>query len=438
MNTQNAKQLIDFIDASPSAFHAVHNAASLLEKHGFKRLKREDDFALEKGGAYYTEYNGSALVAWRMSRTAGIENGFRIIASHSDSPGFKIKPRPEIAVQNHYVKLNTEVYGGPILSTWFDRPLSAAGRVVLKNKNNGESILGCESVLFDFEKPVLTIPNLAIHMNREINEGFAINKQKDTLPLLGILNDTCEADNFLLTLIAEKLDVPAERISDFDLYLYDTHKGCFTGAGGEFFSCGKIDNLGMMYPSVEALALAKPCDCIQVAVVFDNEEVGSASAQGAGSPFFHDTLNRIASAVCKDNTYECMQRSLAKSFMISADQAHALHPNYPEKNDVTNFPLINKGPVIKSAASMSYTSDAVSSAVFKEVCRRANVPCQIFVNRSDIKGGSTIGPISSAHVHIRSVDIGNPILAMHSVRELGGTQDQKYISKAFAEFYTCS
>lgn len=428
---KEAQELLDFIDKSPSMFHAVRNAAAILDDAGFMRLKRSDNFILEDGKAYYTEHNGSALIAWRMGRTAGIENGFRIIASHGDSPGFKIKPQPEITVHNHYVTLNTEVYGGPILSTWFDRPLSAAGRVILR----GGDLLNPEIRLIDFEKPLFTIPNLAIHMNRDVNEGFAINKQKDTLPLMAIATENRKNETFLTKLIADKLNIKTEAVADFDLYLYCTQKGCFTGTQNEFFSAGKIDNLGMVYPSVKALAQAKPADFIQVAVIFDNEEVGSASAQGAGSPFFADTLHRIAAAVCKDKTFERLQQALAHSFLISADQAHAFHPNYPEKNDVTNFPLINGGPVIKNAASMSYTSDAVSSAVFKELCRRADVPFQTFVNRSDIRGGSTIGPVSSAQVHIKSIDIGNPVLAMHSVRELAGTEDQGAIAKIFAEFF---
>ncbi|WP_428768687.1 M18 family aminopeptidase [Treponema sp. HNW] len=428
---KEARELLDFIDKSPSMFHAVHNAAVLLEEAGFTRLKRSDDFILEDGKGYYTEHNGSALIAWRMGRTGGLKNGFRIIASHGDSPGFKIKPQPEICIHNHYVTVNTEVYGAPILSTWFDRPLSAAGRVVLK----GGDLLNPDIRLIDFEKPLFTIANLAIHMNREVNEGVAINKQKDILPLLAVLNGDCKAENFLTELIADTLHVKAEDIADFDLYLYCTQKGCFTGAQDEFFSAGKIDNLGMAYPSIKALALAQPADFIQTAVIFDNEEVGSASAQGAGSPFFADTLHRIAAAVYKEGAFERLQQALSRSFLISADQAHAFHPNYPEKNDITNFPLINGGPVIKNAASMSYTSDAVSSSVFKELCRRASVPFQTFVNRSDIRGGSTIGPVSSAQVHIKSVDIGNPVLAMHSIRELAGTRDQEAIFKVFAELY---
>lgn len=239
----------------------------------------------------------------------------------------------------------------------------------------------------------------------------------------------------MINLIAEEAGVTVDKILDFDLYLYDRQPGCFIGANDEFFSVGRIDNLGMACASIDALGDALPSNFVQVAAIFDNEEVGSRTAQGAGSPFLHDTLQRIIVSTSKRNAFEELQKALAKSFLISADQAHALHPNYTEKNDITNFPLMNKGPAIKVAASMSYTTDGISAAIFRDICARAKVPCQNFVNRSDMAGGSTIGPISVSNLNIKSVDIGNPILGMHSVRELGGTEDQEYITKAFAEFY---
>ncbi len=431
MNKRYAENLMKFIDKSPSVYHVIKNFVKILEDHGFVRLEQKNAFNLKPDGKYFITNNGSAVIAWRMPKSGNTENGFRIIGSHSDSPTFRIKPRPEIKVNNHFLKLNTEVYGGVILSTWFDRPLSAAGRAVLKT----DTILCPETRLVNFDKALLTIPNLAIHMNRDINEGYQYNKQKDTLPLLSIVNETCETDGFLLKLIAETLNVSVEKILDFDLYLYDREPGCFVGLYDEFFSTGRIDNLGMAYPSIDALVNSGQSDFVQMAAVFDNEEVGSGTAQGAGSPFLQDCIQRIVVSSCKGNAFEEMQRSLARSFLISADEAHSLHPNYTEKNDITNFPVINKGPAIKLAASMSYTSDGVSSGIFKDLCARANVPCQYFVNRSDMRGGSTIGPISVSNLNIKSVDIGNPILAMHSVRELGGTEDQEFITKVFTEFY---
>lgn len=431
MNKQYAEALMKFIDKSPSVYHAIKNLGEFLEANGFNRLEQKDSFNLKEGGKYFITNNGSAVIAWQMPKTGGAENGFRIIGSHSDSPTFRIKPNPEIKVNNHFLKLNTEVYGGAILSTWFDRPLSAAGRAVLKTDN----LLKPEIRLIDFNKPILIIPNLAIHMNREVNEGYSYNKQKDTLPVLSIINEKFEEKGFLLNLIAENLNVKKEQILDFDLYLYDRQPGCFVGLNDEFFSIGRIDNLGMAYSSIDALARSRASTFVQMAAVFDNEEVGSGTAQGAGSPFLQDTIQRIVLSTCKGNAFEEMQKALAFSFLISADQAHGLHPNYTEKNDITNFPLMNKGPAIKLAASMSYTSDGISAGIFKDVCMRAKVPFQNFVNRSDMRGGSTIGPISVSNLNIKSVDIGNPILAMHSVRELGGTEDQEFITKAFEEFY---
>ncbi len=431
INRKKAEELMQFIDKSPSVYHVIHNAAEFLEQRGFIRLYQQDSFSLQPEGRYFMTNNGSAVIAWQMPKSGNSKNGFRIIGSHSDSPTFRIKPHPEITVQNHFLKLNTEVYGGAILSTWFDRPLSAAGRAVLRSG----TLLAPEVRLVNFDTALLIIPNLAIHMNREVNEGYAYNKQKDTLPVAAIVNETFEKNGFLTGLIAKELGVKPHDILDFDLYLYDRQPGCFTGLNGEFFSVGRIDNLGMAYPSLDALAASAPADFVQVAAVFDNEEVGSATAQGAGSPFLQDTLQRIVLSVCTGNAFEEMQKTLAGSFLISADQAHGLHPNYPEKNDITNFPLVNKGPAIKVAASMSYTSDGISAGIFKDLCMRAGVPFQNFVNRSDMRGGSTIGPISVSNLNIKSVDIGNPILAMHSIRELGGTADQEYITRVFAEFY---
>ncbi len=428
---KKAEALMKFIDKSPSVYHAIKNAGEFLEAKGFVHLKREDSFELKPQGRYFVTNNGSALIAWQMPKSGNAENGFRIVGSHSDSPTFRIKPNPEIKVNNHYLKLNTEGYGGVILSTWFDRPLSAAGRVIVKT----DDLLKPEVKLINFDKNLLTIPSLAIHMNREINDGYKFNKQKDTLPLIALINEKLEERGFLMNLIAEEAGVTVDKILDFDLYLYDRQPGCFIGANDEFFSVGRIDNLGMACASIDALGDALPANFVQVAAIFDNEEVGSRTAQGAGSPFLHDTLQRIIVSTSKGNAFEELQKALAKSFLISADQAHALHPNYTEKNDITNFPLMNKGPAIKVAASMSYTTDGISAAIFRDICARAKVPCQNFVNRSDMAGGSTIGPISVSNLNIKSVDIGNPILGMHSVRELGGTDDQEYITKAFAEFY---
>ena len=435
MKNDATQSLMKFVDASPSMYHAIANLAKMLRDCGFEEVKLQDEFSLKKGGSYFTTNNGSAIIAWKVGTS--IKNGFRIIGSHSDSPTFKIKPSPEICVKRHFIKLNTECYGGAIVSTWFDRPLSVAGRLTLK----GKDVLHPEVRLVNIDKNLLIIPNLAIHMNREINDGYAFNKQKDTLPLFAIATgEEVENKQNFISLLAEEMKVKKDDILAYDLYLYDREAGAFVGKHDEFFSLPKIDNLGMAYPSIRALIASKNEEFTQVSCVFDNEEIGSSTAAGAGSPFLSDTLKRIVIAASdieglKTNPFEMFQEVIASSFLISADQAHGLHPNYEEKNDITNFPLMNCGPVVKMSASMSYMSDAVSAGIFKDLCKSAGVPCQTFVNRSDMRGGSTIGPITMGNLNIRCVDIGNPILAMHSVRELGGTLDQEYIEKVFAQFY---
>ena len=433
MQKKYARELMQFINKSPSVYHVIDNACRKLEEAGFTRLNLSDPFNLQPAGKYFVTANGSALIAWQMSKERQAR-GFKLIGSHSDSPCLRIKPNPALTVREHYLKLNTEVYGGPILSTWFDRPLSAAGRAVIHT----DDPLAPKEMLFSFKGEPLIIPNLAIHMNREVNEGYKIERQKDLLPLFGLSGKKFHEDGYLERLITKQLGVSADALLDFDLYLYDTQPGCFCGLSDEFFSTGKIDNLGMAYASLDALITQDtPLDFVKAACIFDNEEVGSGTMQGAGSPFFADTLKRITIAQCDagQQWFELFQQQLSRSFLISADQAHGLHPNYPEKNDITNFPLVNGGPVVKIAASMSYASDGVSAGIFRDLCKRAEVPCQSFVNRSDIKGGSTIGPITAKNLCIKTVDIGNPILAMHSIRELGGTADQAYITQVFNQYY---
>ncbi len=434
MDTKKALELIDFIHKSPSVYHVIDTVRQLLTNAGFTEVKPSDSFSIMKpSGAYFTVNNGSCLLAWRM-QSSKIPQGFRIIGTHSDSPCLRIKPNPEISVRDHFLQLNTEVYGGPILSTWFDRPLSLAGRVVLKS----DQLFEPKVRLVSFEEPILILPNLAIHMNREVNEGYKIDRQKDLLPVISILEKTGQKEHFLVSLLAKKLNVPVDSILDFDLYTYDVQKGTLCGLNNEFFSVGKIDNLGMAYASIDALISEKePSEYIRAACIFDNEEVGSSTKQGAASPFLSDSLKRMFFSQISDypQKFDMFQQVLARSFCISADQAHGFHPNYPEKNDITNFPLINQGPVIKVAASMSYASDGISSGVFKALCKKAGVPCQEFVNRSDIKGGSTIGPITVRNLNIKSIDIGNALWSMHSVRELGGTADQNYITRVFRQYY---
>jgi aspartyl aminopeptidase len=429
MEKQIAQELIDFIYESPTAFHAVYKVKEILINEGFQELKEEDRWGLKKQGKYFVTKNDSALIAFKVGNGKIAESGFKIIGAHTDSPTFRVKPNPEIEAEDNYVKLNTEVYGGPILNTWFDRPLSIAGRVTIRTNNP----LFPETRLVNINRPILVIPNLAIHMNRDVNDGVKLNRQKDTLPLLSMVNDKLEKGKYLINLIAEELKVESENILDFDLFLYEFEKGCIMGLNEEFISSSRLDDLAMVHAGIKALIGTEAAMATNVMACFDNEEVGSSTKQGADSELLAHILERIVLSLGGDREYYF--RALAKSFLISADLAHAVHPNYGEKHDPVLKPVVNGGPVIKIAASQSYTSDSNSSAVYEEICKKAGVPVQKFVNRSDSRGGSTIGPISSTHLHIRSVDMGTPILSMHSVRELGGVKDHYYCIKSFEEFY---
>lgn len=424
-----AQDLIDYIYDSPTAFHAVAKAKEDLCKAGFIEVKEEEKWNLEKGGKYFVTKNDSALTAFLVGTGEIEEKGFKIIGAHTDSPSFRIKPAPEMVVDNTYIRLNTEVYGGPILNTWMDRPLGVAGRVTLRSEN----ILYPETRLVNINKPIMIIPNVAIHMNRDVNTGIELNKQKDTLPLLSMVSEELEKNNYLMSAIAKELSVELTQIIDFDLFLYEYEKGSIIGLNNEFISSSRLDDLAMVHAGIRALAKAPAAKATNVMVCFDNEEVGSSTKQGADSNMLVDILERITISLGKNR--EDFLRAIAKSFIISADNAHAVHPNSPEKHDPTNKPYMNKGPVIKINANQSYTTDSNSDAVYELVCEKAGVPVQKFVNRSDVRGGSTIGPISSTHLNIRSVDMGNPTLAMHSIRELGGVLDHTYVTKSFEEFY---
>ena len=426
---QFAKNLIDFIYESPTAFHAIETSEELLKVNGFKKLEATEKWNIEKGGKYYTTKNSSAIVAFTVNTDDLTKDGFRMIGSHSDSPSFRVKPNPEMEVEKTYLKLNTECYGGPILNTWLDRPLAIAGRVILK----GDNILKPVETLVNINRPVCIIPNLAIHMNRSINEGVALNKQKDMLPFVGLLNETLEKDNFLLNTVANELGRKSEEILDFDLFLYEYEKGSLIGVNEELISSGRLDNLAMAHASLHALINAEAKSGVNMTVVFDNEEVGSSTKQGADSNMLINILERIS--LCLGQDREDFLRSLYSSFMISADLAHAVHPNVTEKHDPTNRPIMGRGPVLKINANQAYTSDSYSISLYKTICKEAGVNYQEFVNRSDERGGSTIGPISSTHIHIPSVDVGSPILAMHSIRELGCVEDHMDIYKTFKKFY---
>ena len=424
-----AENMLDFIYESPTQFNAVEVSAETLEKNGFEKLNPKENWKLEVGKKYYTTKNSSALVAFKVNSDEIEKEGFRIIGSHTDSPGFRIKPNAEMESCGAYLKLNTEGYGGMILSTWLDRPLAMAGRVFLRGENPFKPV----EKIVNINKPVCIIPNLAIHMNRSINDGYKYNKQTDMLPLVGLINKQLEKDNYMVKLLASELDVEVEEIIDFDIFLYEYEKGCFTGANEEFISTGRLDNLSMYYSSVEALLDSNSKSGISIAVGFDNEEVGSSTKQGADSNMLLNILERICISLGKDR--QQFFEAIENSFIISSDLAHAVHPNVNGMADPTNRPVMGKGPVIKVHAGQAYTSDGYSISVYKEICRECGVEYQEFVNKSDQRGGSTIGPISSTHIDIPSVDIGAPILSMHSIRELGCSEDFYNTYKTFVKFY---
>ncbi|MCI8931829.1 MAG: M18 family aminopeptidase [Lachnospiraceae bacterium] len=416
------EKMLDFIDRSPSCYHAVENIEKELEAAGFVRLAENRKWELAYGGKYYVSRNGSSVIAFAIPQ--GEMKGFHMIASHSDSPCFKIKENPEMTVEGHYVKLNVEKYGGMILSTWLDRPLSVAGRVVTAGKEAGIA----ESTVA-VNRDLLIIPNVAIHMNREMNKGVEYNVQTDMLPLYAMEKE----GNTLQELIAREAGIDAEEILGSDLFLYNREKGRVFGADGEFICAPRLDDLECVYASLQAMLHGRPKNYVNFMIVFDNEEVGSTTKQGAASTFLRDTQKRICEALgMAEGDY---YRLLAGSFMISADNAHGVHPNHPEKADPTNRPYLNGGIVIKYHGSQKYTTDGVSTAIMKSICRRAGVPWQTYANRSDIAGGSTLGNLSAAQVPVDSVDIGLPQLAMHSAYETAGVKDVEYMIRAMECFY---
>lgn len=432
------KRLLSFLDASPVNFLAVKNIADTLAANGFRRIDPALPLGeVKSGDRFFVTKNDSSIYAFRIGNKPIADAGFHMICAHCDSPTFRIKPHAEMLTEGGIVKLNTEVYGGPIMSTWFDRPLTLAGRVIVR----GEDVMQPETLLLHIKRPLLQISNLAIHFNRQVNDGVALSKQKDVLPLLGQITSQLEAGNLLMNVILEELNSTiadcqfcAKDVLDFDLYLADATPACTFGVHNEFISSGRLDDLSMCYAGLEALIASDTTDTTQVLALFDNEETGSQTKQGAGSPFLAYMLKRIALA--QSHTEEAYYQAVERAFMISADNAHAWHPNYPEKYDPTNHPMLGGGPVIKFNAAQKYASDAVSAAVFAGLCEKAGVPCQRFVNHSDVAGGSTLGNILASSIPLRGVDMGNAILAMHSCRETGSVVDHEYCVKVFTEFFS--
>lgn len=428
--------LEDFMNASPVNFFAVETIKKCLTEAGYKEWKASEPCPeVKSGDKLFSTKNGSAIFAFHMGRKTLAEGGMRIISAHSDSPCFRVKPNAEIKCEGGLVKLNTELYGGAIMSTWMDRPLSLAGRVVLAGECMTEPVVR----LLRINRPILTIPNLAIHFNRQVNDGVALSKQKDMLPVLTTVSgERGEVNGSILkTLVAEELGVKAEDILDFDLYLYDTTPAGRVGLHGELIQSGRLDDLSMAHAGMEALlADGETPEVTKCLAIFDNEETGSQTKQGAGSPFFASLVQRLVarqSETCASH-FEDFAMCVERSFMVSADNAHAWHPNYSEKYDPTNHPVMGGGPVIKYNASQKYLSDAVGASVFMQACKKAGAPYQTFVNHSDVAGGSTLGNILSSSFPVKGVDMGNPIWGMHSVRETASMQDHENCIKVFTAF----
>ena len=418
-----SKDLAQFLEGSPSCFHAIENMKNILSEEHFEQLQENRKWHVQPGGRYFVTSNSSSLIAFTVP-----EHGFkgmRIIASHGDSPTFKIKENPELETDSHYIRLNVERYGGMLCAPWFDRPLSVAGRVIVKDPDSGTFV----SRLVNIDRDLVLIPNLAIHMNREANNGYKYNAQKDMLPLYG---DLTAKGTFMKT-AAEAAGVSEEDIRGHDLFLYNREKASIWGASEEFISCGRLDDLQCAFASLKGFLAGDRQEYMAIHCVLDNEEVGSGTKQGAASTFLYDTLTRIHD--CLGFPREGYLIHLADSLMISADNAHAVPPRHTEKADLSNRPYLNRGIVIKFNANQKYCTDGVSAAMFRDICKTADVPVQTFVNRSDMAGGSTLGNISNTQVALNTVDIGLPQLAMHSPYETAGVKDTEYLIRAAREFF---
>ena len=410
---QETKALVSFLDASPSVYHAIANLKGLLADKGYTPLSEKDSWDLQPGGKYYLTRGGSALLAFRVP--AGTPTGFLMSASHADRPSFKLKENCEL--KGSYTRLAVEPYGGMLMASWLDRPLSVAGRVLVQTEN------GVESRLVNIDRDLLLIPNVAIHMNRKANEGFACNPTCDTIPLAGASEDAGKFEALLEQAAGGK-------VLGHDLYLYIRQKASVWGLGEDFLSSAGLDDLQCAWGCTQGFLEARDSAAIPVLCVFDSEEVGSNSVQGAASGLLRDTLERVCASLGLDE-----KRMLAQSFMVSADNAHAIHPNHPEYADAANAPVLNKGVVLKFNANQRYTTDGVSAALFRSICGKANVPVQTYCNRADIAGGSTLGHISLTHVSVPTADIGLPQLAMHSCFETAGVQDSLYLESAMKTYY---
>lgn len=422
----DAEKLLQLTEEGTSPFHVTASVERQLQKAGFQKVELGENWKLEKGGRYYLPHHGSSLLAFTIGKDYRNGDGFRIAAAHTDFPGLRIKPAPEVKKAG-YRQLNVEIYGGAILNTWLDRPLSASGRVALRS----DDVFHPRMCLVDFKKPFLTIPNLAIHMNREVNKGVELNRQTDMLPVFGL-----EDSEEFLTRLAEQLQVDREDILEYELGLYNTDTGDYLGLAEEFISSPRLDNLTSVQAITTAMIEGGRERGINVAAYFDHEEIGSRTKQGAGSTLLSTVLEKILLSLT-ENRAEFLE-TYGDSMLLSVDVAHGIHPNHTDKHDPTNQNVLGKGVCIKEACTQSYATDSEAVAIVQQICESRGISYQKFVNRSDIAGGSTLGSIASSVLPIRTVDIGVPLLAMHSGRELMGTADQESLRQLIQGFYSIS
>jgi aspartyl aminopeptidase len=428
---QQVQNLLNFIDASPSPWHAVASIEAQLAAFQFVKLDETTKWALQPGGRYYVVRDDSSIILFVQGQKPLVEMGFKIVGAHTDSPGLRVKPNAASGTDG-LIRLGVEVYGGPILATFTDRDLSLAGRISYKNDQGGIA-----SVLVKFDQPLLRLPNLAIHMNRTVNEeGLKLQKQNELPLILSALAEEQLPHAYFSTLLQQQAGIGPERVLSWDLAVYDTQKGTFWGAENEFYADSQLDNLASCHAALQALLddAVLQVDSTLVCALFDHEEIGSESRKGADGSFLTDVLQRIALATETDK--EDFARALAKSFMISADMAHAYQPNFPMAYDPDHKVFVNKGPVIKVNANHRYSSESVTEAMFAGWCEQAAVPYQKYSHRSDLPCGSTIGPITSAKLGIRTVDVGNPMWAMHSIRESAGVFDHDYMIRVMKRFFS--
>jgi aspartyl aminopeptidase len=424
------KELLEYIKVATSPYQVVEEGAKILKASGFEELTLKDQWNLQPSGAYYIKPYATSLFAFCVGDNWSEGQNIRIAAAHTDHPGFRLKPNAEM-INGEYLKLNTEVYGGPILNTWLDRPLSIAGRVALKSDDPFHP----ELKLIDFKKPLLTIPNLAIHINREVNKGVELNKQTDTLPLIAMMKETLNKNKFFLKHLAEKLEVDADMILDYDLYVYNAEEGNIIGMEEEFISAPRLDNLTSVWALIKGIIAGKRDKGINLIALYDNEEIGSRSKQGADSALLSILLEKIYTGLGIYNR-EGFYESMEESFLLSVDVAHGVHPNRPEKYDPVNYTKLNGGIVLKIDSNQKYTFDTEAIAIVQQICHMADIPYQKFVNRSDMPGGTTQGAIISSWIPIKTVDLGIPLLAMHSARELMGIKDQDYLENLIRFYFT--